>query len=544
MNTAGRWATSPLVLFLFVVAIQQVVVVDSTDNDPSLAPWTALSLLRDGDTDLREVPAEVLVERPLVLPGSPAGVTFVDVEQVRAALDRAGPDAAVRDYFPIVPALLAVPAVLLAGLVGPALGMGGAEQILLDERFTPFHVLVASVVVALAVLVARSIAERLLGGSVARRRWSATAVALVLAVGTTAWSVASRALWQHGPSLLALFVALWLVLELRRVSSAGGSVANSGRIADEADAHEAVADGASDRAPGHAARPWVAPALGAVLATAVVVRPTNAIPAVALFGWVAWSSRRHLATVFAGAAVAGALWIGVAAVLGLGVPPPYYSAGRIDLSTDTPLAIAANLVSPSRGLLVSTPIVLLAVPGAWLWWRRPQDRPLVVALAVWVGGVLLAVSAFAQWWAGHTFAARFTTELLPALFGLAVPALDAVVPGRGDRTGETVSRPAGADDVGGAPASSDLEQRPGSAGPIPAWTRTRAARVVVAALAIWSVGFHTLGAWSRQTSCWNDLPVDVDDDPDRVWSLTDSQTGRALGALVTHGPRRMVAGPC
>jgi hypothetical protein len=494
VSAAGRWATSPLLLFLLIVALQQIVVVDSTDNDPSLAPWTALSLLRDGDTDLRDVPAEVLVERPLLVPGRPDGVTLADVEQVRAALDAAGPDATVRDYFPIVPALLAVPAVLLADLIGPVLGMGGAEQILLDGRFTPFHVLVASIVVALAAVVARATAERLLGGSEARRRWLATAAALVFAFGTTAWSVASRALWQHGPSLLALFGALWLVLELRRIDP-----------------------GTSDR--DRADR--IALALGAVVATAVVVRPTNALPAAALLGWVAWSHRRHLLPALAGAVGAGVLWIAVAALLGLGVPPPYYSAGRIDLGAETPVALAANLVSPSRGLLVSTPVVLLAIPGAWLWWRRARDRPLVVALLVWIGGVLLAVSAFTQWWAGHTFAARFATETLPALFVLAIPAVDAIAPGRDEPTGE-----------------------PEPARTAPAWMRTRAALVVVVALAVWSVGFHTLGAWSRQTSCWNDLPVDVDDDPDRVWSVTDSQVGRAVGALVTHGPRRMVAGPC
>ena len=511
MSTVGRWATSPLVLFVVVVAIQQVVVVDSTDNDPSLAPWTALSLVRDGDTDLRGVPTEVLVERPLVVTGRPAGVTLTDPAQVRAALDEAGPDAAVRDYFPIVPALLAVPAVLLADLVGPVLGMGDAAQILLDDRFTPFHVLAASVIVALAVLVARSIAERLLGGSVARRRWAATAVALVLAFGTTAFSVASRALWQHGPSLLALFVALWLVLELRR---AGPTPASDPDAA------------ASDPAPRDAAG-WVAPALGAALATSIVVRPTNALPVIALIGWIAWSSRRNLIPALIGGLAAGALWIGLAAALRIGVPPPYYSAGRIDLGRGTPAALAANLVSPSRGLVVSTPIVLLAGPGAWLWWRRPQDRPLVVALAVWTGGVLLAVSAFAQWWAGHTFAARFATETLPALFLLAVPAIDAVVP-RGEGAGRTA----------------DTGVRDQATRPAPAWMRSRTALVVVVALACWSVGFHTLGAWSRQTSCWNDLPVDVDDDPGRVWSVTDTQVGRALGALVVHGPRRMVAGPC
>jgi hypothetical protein len=510
VSAAGRWATSPLVLFLFVVAVQQIVVVDSTDNDPSLAPWTALSLIRDGDTDLRDAPPEVLVERPLLVPGQPDGVTLADVDGVRAALDAAGPDAPVRDYFPIVPALLAVPAVLLADLIGPVLGMGGAEQILLDGRFTPFHVLAASIVVALAVVVARVTAERLLGGSESRRRWLATAAALVLAFGTTAWSVASRALWQHGPSLLALFGALWLVVGLRRA---------------DPDTNERTR---ADR---------FAAALGAVLATAVVIRPTNALPAAALLGWVAWSHRRHLLAALAGAVGAGVLWIAVAAGLGLGVPPPYYSAGRIDLGAETPVAFAANLVSPSRGLLVSTPVVLVAVPGAWLWWRRVRDRPLVVALLVWIGGVLLAVSAFAQWWAGHTFAARFATEALPALFVLAMPALDAIAPDRKD--------PAGGTEPGRSPTGrAGTADRPDPARPVPAWMRTRAALGVVVALAVWSVGFHTLGAWSRQTSCWNDLPVDVDDDPDRVWSLTDTQVGRAVGALVTHGPRRMVAGPC
>jgi hypothetical protein len=158
---------------------------------------------------------------------------------------------------------------------------------------------------------------------------------------------------------------------------------------------------------------------------------------------------------------------------------------------------------------------------------------MVVALGVWIVGVLLAVSAFAQWWAGHTFASRFTTETLPALFLLAVPALDAVVPLR---------RPAD------APAATETGAEPATetsaVSAAPAWMRTRAAFAAVIVLATWSIGVHTLGSWSRQTSCWNDVPVDVDDDPGRVWSLADSQTGRAIGALVTHGPRRMVAGPC
>jgi len=512
VSTAGRWATSPLVLFLVVLAVHQVVVVDSTDNDPSLAPWTALSLVHDGDTDLRDVPAEVLVDRPLVVPGQPPGQVFTSADQVRAALGAAGVDAPVRDYFPVVPALLAVPAVVAVDLVGPAIGWGDARQALLDDRFGPAHVLSASMVVALAALVARAVALRLVGGSAERRRWLATGAALVFAFGTTAWSVASRALWQHGPSLLLLFVALWLVLELR--DQAG---------VDPDPAAEGGAPGGLGRE--RPAARWVGGALGVVLTFAVVTRPTNAVPAVALVAWVAWSRRAVLVPVVVGAVRGAALSAGVVALLGLGVPPPYYSASRISIGAQTVTAVAANLVSPSRGLLISTPVVLLAVPGAWLWWRSDRDRPLVVALVAWAGGVVVAVSAFGQWWAGHTFAARFATETLPALFLLALPAVDAIVPGRADTAEAT-----------GSSAPSERTA--------PAWMHTRTALVALVAVSVWSVGFHSIGAWSRQTSCWNELPVDVDDDPGRVWSLTDSQTGRAVGALLAHGPRRAVAGPC
>jgi len=515
VSTAGRWATSPLALVLIVLTVYAVVVVDSTDNDPSLAPFTALSLVRDGDTDLRDLPPEILVERPLVIVGQPAGVTFDSVEQVRAALDAAGPDAEVRDYFPVVPALLAVPTVVAVDLLGPPLGQGDAEQLLLEDRFGWLHTVTASVVVVLALLIARSITLGLVSGTEGRRRWIATVTTLVLAFGTTAWSVASRALWQHGPSLLLLLAALWLVLSLR---GGGDTGARPGEHPGSATVDpEAAGRGDATGAPG-----WTAPALGVVLTAAVVTRPTNAVPALALLGWVAWSRRDRLGPVVLGVVVSAVVAAGLAAALGLGVPPPYYSASRITVGAETVGAFAANLVSPSRGLLVSTPVVLLALPGAWLWWRRPADRPLVVALVLWVGGLVLAVSAFTQWWAGHTFAARFTTESLPALLLLAVPALDAVAP---QRNGTAAVAAVGPDRA-------------------PGWMRSRAALVVVVVLAVWSVGFHAAGAWSRQTSCWNEGPVDVDDEPARVWSVTDAQVGRAAGALVVHGPRRAVAGPC
>jgi hypothetical protein len=107
------------------------------------------------------------------------------------------------------------------------------------------------------------------------------------------------------------------------------------------------------------------------------------------------------------------------------------------------------------------------------------------------------------------------SEALAPLFLLALPAVDRWVPG-GDAA--------------------------------PAWVstagRARAALAVVVLLSVWSIGVHALGATTRQTSCWNTTPVDVDDDPGRVWSVTDAQAVRTVRTLVDDGPRRAVLGPC
>ena len=486
MSTAARWLTSPLVLFLAVFGVYQLNVVDSTRNDPALTPFSAASLVHDGDLDLSEYPAEVFVERPVVITGSDPGATFASADEVGVALARGGPGATITDYFPVVPALFAVPAVLVADGVAAITGGADADTLLVTGRFTPYHLATASLIVALAVVLARSIAFRVVTGSESRRRWLATGAALVVAFGTTAWSVASRALWQHAPSMLILLAALWIVVRL--------------------DEPEPEDDAPPPR--------WWAPTLGALLTLGVATRPTNVWFAVAVLVWLGVRHRTQLGrALIGGATVAGAVGL-LVLLTGMPFPPPYFAASRIAVGSQAVAAVGANWISPNRGLLWSSPIVLLAVPGAVIWWRTPRRRALVVALGATVAMVTLSVSSFGQWWAGHTFGARFMTEALPALFVLALPAVDAAFRGRP------------ADD--GAPT----------------WLRTRTATVVVVALALWSVGIHALGATSRQTACWNDVPVNVDDQPNRVWSITDTQAGRSVGALISHGPRRMVAGPC
>ncbi len=65
----------------------------------------------------------------------------------------------------------------------------------------------ASTIVALTALLLYRIARRWL-------TWPyAVLLALMFAFGTTAWSVVSRTLWQHGPSMLLLTLALIVTLQ-------------------------------------------------------------------------------------------------------------------------------------------------------------------------------------------------------------------------------------------------------------------------------------------------------------------------------------------
>src|SRR5262249_61024148 len=82
-------------------------------------------------------------------------------------------------------------------------------------------------------------------------------------------------------------------------------------------------------------------------------------------------------------------------------------------------ALAANLISPSRGLLIYTPICLFA-----LWsmergkWRTPL-APWLTALAILHWFVISSHTI--NWWAGHCYRPRFFTDLTPVFVLFLIP---------------------------------------------------------------------------------------------------------------------------
>ena len=79
--------------------------------------------------------------------------------------------------------------------------------------------------------------------------------------------------------------------------------------------------------------------------------------------------------------------------------------------------LAGLLVSPSRGLFVYSPIVLLGLVGAVASWRRRYAPGMCASLIV--VGVTVAYANFVVWWGGHGYGPRYLTDIA-LLLGLLI----------------------------------------------------------------------------------------------------------------------------
>jgi hypothetical protein len=244
---------------------------------------------------------------------------------------------------------------------------------------------------AASLIVALSAGFLFLAAAEIAGRKPALLLALAYGLGSDAWTVASQSLWQHGPGMLCLAVALLLVLRM------------------EAGAGRTAALGA-----------------GAALGLAVICRNLNAIPAGALGLFVLVRHRRQLIAFALPLAVCAIFqaWYNVTAFGDLrgGYDAIYRSewhAGRgltIDTAFDLPFwqGLAGILVSPSKGLFVYTPYMIFAV-AALLPICFARSFPLGRYLTLWMVLLLYVLSKHTLWWGGSGFGPRYLCDALPGL---------------------------------------------------------------------------------------------------------------------------------
>jgi hypothetical protein len=211
------------------------------------------------------------------------------------------------------------------------------------------------------------------------------------AFGTCLWSVASQALWMHGPTTFWVSAALLLllpadnVLTVRRTALAG-----------------------------------------LCLGLAVLTRPSSAFfPLATAAVWLAQRRGRALFGLSLGSLGPLALHLGLnRALYGDAVLGGY---AHEDWTTRPPLwlGVTGLLAAPSRGLLVYSPALLLAPLGLF---ARRQDgaKPLLTAWTAATAATILFYARWYDWRGGWCFGPRFLCEALPLLcllFALAYQSL-------------------------------------------------------------------------------------------------------------------------
>ncbi|MBI5869667.1 MAG: hypothetical protein HZB44_01730 [Actinobacteria bacterium] len=211
-------------------------------------------------------------------------------------------------------------------------------------------------------------------------------LALIFTFGTSAWSTASLSLWQHGPSMLMITITLYLVL-----------------IAKE--------------------RPFIIQFAALPLAFSYIIRPTNSIAIILFSIYIFLEYRRYfLRYILWGILMAiPFLWFNYSIYGSLS--SPYYATDRLfGRSLETILvALAGNLISPGRGILIFSPILILSFAGVIIKIRRSTFERLDLFLILIIGFHWLTISMVTEWWGGHSYGPRFFTDMMPLMIYFMIP---------------------------------------------------------------------------------------------------------------------------
>jgi hypothetical protein len=234
-------------------------------------------------------------------------------------------------------------------------------------------------------------------------------------------------------------------------------------------------------------------AAGVVLGLGAVVRQTTAFVALGLHG---------VRPTRAFAMLAGAV-IGVAPLLAYNDlafgSPLEQGYGIKTFATPIQTGLYGLLASPSRGLFVYTPYVIFAMFAllrAWRWPGEVAGRLRGLSLAWIVALVLYAM--YSEWWGGRVFGSRFLDDFAPILFAALAWGTSVGMLGSG------------------------------------------LARAIFAVAAAWSFVLFQAAAFLYDKS-WDTFPVNVNDDPSKLFSWSDPQWLAVL-RLVPTADERVIAG--
>lgn len=364
---------------------------------------------------------------------------------------------------------------LFVGAFGPwvgltALPLAAAARVLGADLWETRPMLFGIAKLTAALLIAGSVALVYFAAASLVSVPRACLIAAAYGAGTCVWSISSQELWQQTAEIFFLSLGAFALV---RVQSAW----------------------------------WRGMLLGFALSAAAACRPTAATVALLALLWLLAMDRRG-AVAFVIAALPLAAGVLAFNLYYFGSPFEFgqlVTGTRVALTkTGSPelwqtppwLGAAGLLLSPSRGLLVYSPFLIIGFLGAVLAWRDARFRSLrflsVAVLALWLPAFL-----WFDWWGGWSYGYRPIVDSTPLLALLCAPALAFV-----------------------------LERR------------VRLA--LFAAALVWSVLVQALGAYAYAPWGWNALAdVDRPENRHRLWSFSDWQIGYLVVNLSKAHSERM-----
>lgn len=350
----SRRISSAILLLLFAaIFLLHFCSKNNISYDSKWSIHLALSILKEGNTTLDEY---------YQLPPPPAEKDYA-IEIV---------DGHAYNVYPVGPSLLALPFVAV-------MDAAGVDVIRFHEGT---ELLIASALIAFTSVLLYLIARMYLSLPYT------FLLIFIFAFCTSAWSGASRALWQHGPSMLVLTLALYLLLLART-------------------------------------KPWLVQFVSVPLAFAYITRPTNSLSVIMFTILVFLHYRRYfLPYVLWALPIALPFFLYNFSIYHTFFSPYYRGISGLGFSlASLQEGLAGTLFSPSRGLFVFTPVLLFSLYGIFLKIRGKQFEP----LDFFVGAVILlhwlTISIWAFWWAGHSYGPRIFSDVLPYFIFFLIPVL-------------------------------------------------------------------------------------------------------------------------
>lgn len=318
---------------------------------------TAISIIEEGNTDLDEY-------RGLMTKGDHR------IQRI---------DGHIYNFFPVGTSVLSLPHILILDKLSDEILEIDMIHIIKGkpERF------IAATIVALSAVLIYLIVSLFLDD----QKYLLLLV-FIFAFCTSAWSTASRALWQHGPTMLLLSAALYLLL-----------------LAKHKPKYES----------------WLIRFVGIPLALSYVVRPTNSISILLFTIFIFIRHRKYFWSY--------CLWSMFIAIPFLtfnlsvyhSILSPYYLPNRLGSNPDFFEALAGNLISPSRGIFIFTPVLLFSLYGIFLKIRNKQMTLLDFLLLAIMILHWIIISTFNPWCGGHSYGPRFFSDMLPYFIYFLIP---------------------------------------------------------------------------------------------------------------------------